>query len=91
MTSSSCFIQPNTKPNALLRLICFPYAGGSAAIFKHWQRFLPETVELVCFQPPGRSTRIDETPLDHMALLIDELMQHRTFITAKSYVFLVTV
>ncbi|WP_299005259.1 thioesterase domain-containing protein [uncultured Shewanella sp.] len=85
--SQSCFILPHIRPNARLRLFCFPYAGGSAAIFKHWQNDLPNDIELVYFQPPGRSTRIDEPPAVTMEQLISELMKNMHFITEKPYAF----
>ncbi len=87
LVSQSCFILPHSRPNARLRLFCFPYAGGSAAIFKQWQYFLPNDIELVYFQPPGRATRIDEPLLVKMEHLISELMKNIHFLTEKPYVF----
>ena len=52
-----------------LRLICFPFAGGSAASFASWGAQLPTGVELRALQLPGRSRRMRE-PARHR---IDEL------------------
>ncbi|MCM3132892.1 alpha/beta fold hydrolase [Paenibacillus polysaccharolyticus] len=43
------------------RLICFPYAGGGASVFRNWAPFLPDYVELLVLQLPGRENRISET------------------------------
>ena len=48
------------RPGASRRLVCFPYAGGTAGVFRLWHRQLPEEVELCAVQMPGRGTRSDE-------------------------------
>jgi medium-chain acyl-[acyl-carrier-protein] hydrolase len=53
-------IKPN--PQARLRLFCFPYAGGSALIFRKWVDILPSFVEVCPVQLPGRGNRLDEEP-----------------------------
>ncbi len=52
------------KPNssARLRLFCFPYAGGSAIVFRNWQQSLPSTIEVCPVQLPGRGGRAMEAP-----------------------------
>ena len=42
------------------RLYCFPYAGGSASAYRSWADIMPQGVELVAYQLPGRSERISE-------------------------------
>jgi medium-chain acyl-[acyl-carrier-protein] hydrolase len=51
------------NPSAAAALVCFPYAGGGASIFRDWSAALPQ-LELVAVQPPGRETRFRETALD---------------------------
>lgn len=51
------------RNGALLRLFCFPYAGGGAAAFRTWPQFLPYSVEVCGVQPPGRENRICEEPI----------------------------
>ncbi len=43
-----------TAPENSIRVICFPYAGGAASIFNSWLNFLPDCVELIVAQLPGR-------------------------------------
>lgn len=52
------------KPDARFRLFCFHYAGSGGSIFRHWPASLPDEVELVAVQLPGRENRLDE-PLLH--------------------------
>jgi len=41
-----------------LNLFCFPYAGGSAAVFNPWRRYLHRQIELVAVELAGRGKRI---------------------------------
>lgn len=54
-----------------MRLLCFPYAGGSEAVFRNWQEGLPESIEVCAVQLPGRGARVKEPPLSDLRLLIE--------------------
>ncbi|MGC0417228.1 thioesterase II family protein [Embleya sp. AB8] len=56
-----------------LRLVCFPYAGGAASLFRGWGSRLPDGVELLAVQYPGREDRRREQPIGEMAELLDRL------------------
>ena len=71
---SKWFVNPLPRPNADLRLICFPYAGGNAATFTPWVKQLAGNTELIAIQAPGRAARLFETPYNDMDLLVDELL-----------------
>ncbi|PRP91191.1 Phthiocerol/phenolphthiocerol synthesis polyketide synthase type I PpsB [Enhygromyxa salina] len=60
-----------TNPRA--RLICFPYAGGVASVFRPWARHLPE-VELWAVRLPGALDREGEQPFEEMQPLVDALL-----------------
>ena len=60
MYNNKWFIVPKPKPGARLRLFCFPYAGGQAAIYFPLARLLSEHIELVAVQLPGRGNRMFE-------------------------------
>ena len=64
---------PRRQPEARLRLVCFPYAGGSASVYHPWAALLPPTVELAAIQLPGRQNRIAEAPITAMPTLVDTL------------------
>lgn len=59
------------RPNARLRLLCVPYAGGSASAFRGWANRLPADIELWGVQLPGRASRRDESPLTRMDSLVE--------------------
>lgn len=48
---------------AALRLFCFPFAGGSAQVFRDWKNAFGEEVEVCPIQLPGRQQRFREPPL----------------------------
>src|ERR1043165_202661 len=53
--------QPGAAP--ALRLFCFPYAGGTAMVYRSWAAALPAGVEVMAVQLPGRGARLLEEPL----------------------------
>jgi surfactin synthase thioesterase subunit len=57
-----------------LRLFCFAYAGGGASIFQPWRALLPDYIEIVAVQLPGRETRFHEPARHDIAALISELV-----------------
>ncbi|WP_462155251.1 thioesterase II family protein [Pseudoalteromonas piscicida] len=85
--NNKLFIIPKPNPNAKVRLFCFPYAGGSPAIFTPWIKKAHENIELVFVQLPGRGARLIEPAIDNMPEIIDELMLHLDFITSKPFAF----
>ena len=56
------------------RLFCFPYAGGSASVFRQWSELLPSSVEVCGIQPPGRENRISEKPISDVHELVKRLL-----------------
>jgi medium-chain acyl-[acyl-carrier-protein] hydrolase len=58
------------RPAARLRLFCFPYAGGSASIYRDWAQHVIPEVEVIGIQPPGRESRISEPLIDDLPLLL---------------------
>jgi surfactin synthase thioesterase subunit len=57
------FTRARPRPLAELRIVCFPYAGGSAAPFRRWAEALPAWLELWAANLPGRERRIAERPM----------------------------
>ena len=56
-----------------LRLYCFPYAGGSAQVFRGWQRHFAPQVSLSLAYLPGRAARVGEPAFKQYKLLITAL------------------
>jgi medium-chain acyl-[acyl-carrier-protein] hydrolase len=63
----SPYVRRARRPEARFRLFCFPHAGAGASSFAEWPRWLPDDVELVAVQLPGREDRVRERPLTDMA------------------------
>ena len=66
-------VRPLPNPRAALRLLCFPYAGGGASVFRTWPAALPADIELLAVELPGRETRFRERPFHRLAPLIAAL------------------
>jgi len=58
--TSSWFFNPQPRPDASVRLFCFPYAGSGASVYHSWPGAFGNDVEVLGVQPPGRETRIQE-------------------------------
>jgi medium-chain acyl-[acyl-carrier-protein] hydrolase len=56
------------------RLLCFHHAGGSAAMYRRWGGLLPDTIETIGVQLPGRADRFVEPPHAQMIPLVDDLV-----------------
>ncbi|MDJ0835248.1 MAG: thioesterase domain-containing protein [Acidobacteriota bacterium] len=73
--------------HAAVRLICFPYAGGSAQVFKNWAKWLPKSIELCALQYPGRGSRFTEPAITDMTEMLDALEANLTGVLDKPFVF----
>lgn len=87
MNIKSCFVIPKPNPKADLKLICFPYAGGSPHVFVPWVNELSPSVELVIMQAPGRGNRLFEQSHTNMDSLISELIKEIGPHLSKPYVY----
>src|SRR6185437_3198621 len=78
-----------TKPNprANLKLICFPYAGGSSVIFRSWYLHLPANVEVCALQLPGRQDRLLEPPFRRVPDATEEIGKSLLPILDRPFVF----
>jgi surfactin synthase thioesterase subunit len=86
LSQNSIFVIPNPIRAPKARLLCFPYAGGSAATYSSWENAIHNDVELVIIQPPGRASRMLEEPHQNMNSIIRELLLEFEFITDVPYV-----
>ena len=81
--ASPWIVRSRPNPGAALRLLCFPYAGGAAMVFRQWPERLPENVELLAVELPGRGARAKEAPMrvraELVARMADELPMQAPF------------
>src|SRR5882724_1495630 len=57
----------------LLHLFCFPYAGGSADVYRSWQRWLPEQVDICLVHLPGRGKYMGEPSFTRLSDLVNAI------------------
>ncbi|HEV2800269.1 MAG TPA: alpha/beta fold hydrolase [Pyrinomonadaceae bacterium] len=77
----------NPERGSGARLFCFPYAGGGSLIFRRWLPHLKGTVELCAAQFPGRETRMRESPVSDLRILIDALAREIKPFLDRPYAF----
>lgn len=70
-----------------LRLFCFPYAGGSTAVYAGWGKHFDERIELRPVQYPGRGHRIAELPRNDVESLAHDLANAIEAYSDKPYAF----
>jgi medium-chain acyl-[acyl-carrier-protein] hydrolase len=58
-----------------VKLICFPFAGGSSALFKRWARALPLDCEIIPFELAGRGRRLREPPMTSVEAVVADAFQ----------------
>lgn len=61
-----------------VRLVCFPFAGGAASVFRTWGNLLPDYVDVCPVELPGRGTRYGERLIQDPNELMEELAVLRT-------------
>ncbi len=68
-------VVPRPSPDPRVRLLCFPYAGGTASVYRSWPEVLPPDIEVHAVQMPGREWRIKEEPFRRLDPLVDALIE----------------
>lgn len=74
-------------PYAALRLFCFPYAGGRAAIYCAWSDGLPSAVDVCPIELPGHGTRFREAPFARLAPLVASIVDALTPLVGHPFAF----
>ena len=57
------------------RLVCFPWCGAGASVYRRFAPGLPDTIELLAVQLPGREDRFGEAPLVSMDSIVQEIVK----------------
>jgi surfactin synthase thioesterase subunit len=66
--------RPSPRRDPAVRLFCLPFAGGGAETYRLWPRSLPESIEVMAFQPPGRAPRLREAPLTSIDAMVESIL-----------------
>ena len=78
-------VAPRAAPR--LRLFCFPFAGGGSAIYRNWGRALDPGIEVIAIEPPGRLSRIKETPVCDMDEFVDRVAAEMQDVLDRPFAF----
>ncbi|XP_012870059.1 PREDICTED: S-acyl fatty acid synthase thioesterase, medium chain [Dipodomys ordii] len=67
----NCLIQ---RPNAIFKLICFPWAGGGSNHFARWGQKMSDLLEVHAVRFAGRESRLDEQFASDIHQQVDEII-----------------
>lgn len=73
--NKSWFARPKANPAAGVRLFCFPYAGGTASLFRTWPDGLAPFVEAYTAQLPGRGPRLSESSFTQLTPMVEAIAE----------------
>jgi surfactin synthase thioesterase subunit len=62
------------RPDATVRLLCIPHAGGGAAAYRLWSRELPPHIDVLIAQFPGRESRFAQPALASIDALVADVL-----------------
>lgn len=63
------------KTRKKIQLFCLPFAGGSKAIFKNFQEYIAEEIEIVLIEYPGHDSRISEAFCEEIEELVEDVLE----------------
>lgn len=75
------------RPDARLKMFCFPHAGGGASAYRLWHAGLPPSVEVCAVQLPGREGRFGEAPVRNIEVLVGLLAERLAAHCVRPFVF----
>ncbi|XP_008147096.3 S-acyl fatty acid synthase thioesterase, medium chain [Eptesicus fuscus] len=62
------------KPNAVFRLICFPWAGSGSLYFAKWGKKMNDLLEVHSIRLAGRESRFEEPFASDIYQIVDEIV-----------------
>lgn len=86
-TPSAWFQNTHAGRRVELKMFCFPYAGGTASVYRNWAGVLPPTVQIIPVELPGRGGRFRELPFVSMTSLIEALAEAIIPLLDKPFAF----
>ncbi|MER8608753.1 alpha/beta fold hydrolase, partial [Mesorhizobium sp. M1233] len=77
----------NNSLDPSYRIVCFPHGGGSIQSFRTWSDYLPDDVELICLDLPGRGKRSAEAAIRSMDVLVPMVIEALQAYSDRPFVF----
>lgn len=71
---STCLRSWRRAAPARLRVVCFPWCGAGASVYRHLAERLPPDLEVLAVQLPAREDRYVETPLRRMEAVVAQVL-----------------
>lgn len=75
------------KPQASVRLFCFPFSGGGASIYRSWPDAMGNEIEVQAVQLPGRETRYNEARELNINVLVKNIVKALEIYQDKPFAF----
>ncbi|MEQ1695640.1 MAG: SDR family NAD(P)-dependent oxidoreductase [Hyphomicrobiaceae bacterium] len=66
------------RDGARVRLVCFPHGGGGPQAYRAWPDDLPDWIDIVSVNPPGRGARLREMAVDDMSVAVGAILRDLT-------------
>ena len=63
-------ITANEQAHPKVRVLAFPFAGGSGGAYQAWQPYLDPSIEVIAYTAPGRTNRFVEPAIGSMKELV---------------------
>ncbi|MER9714544.1 alpha/beta fold hydrolase [Mesorhizobium sp. M0174] len=76
-----------SSPEPSYRIIFFPHGGGSVQSFRTWSEYLPEDIELICIDLPGRGKRSAEASIRSMDVLVPMVTEALRDYSDRPFIF----
>ena len=86
-TPNAWFQNTHAGRRVELKMFCFPYAGGTASVYRNWAGVLPPKVQVIPVEFPGRGARFWESPIVSMPSLIEALAEAIIPLLDKPFAF----
>jgi len=74
--SNPWIVKSVVKNQPRVKLFCLPFAGGSSVAYRDWGRRLPESVDVIAIEIPGRGQRMMEPLITHLPELVEQIARH---------------
>jgi medium-chain acyl-[acyl-carrier-protein] hydrolase len=78
---------PIPRPQALVRLFCFPFAGGGAAAYRTWPEHLLPAIEVCGVELPGHGLRLRESLFTDLCPLVEAVGEAIMPVIDKPFAF----